>query len=145
MHIRPIRANPRSKPDRQPCAHKHAPIHTRPARPRQVFRADRCSYPIQYFDLFLNGCYKSHIGIFIYNYVNQYNIMAKIIPAVYEDGMFKPLQKVDIPDHKHVHLILMPDEEVTLLNAQKKELSKVIGIGSSGKTDIARKHDKYLY
>jgi len=53
--------------------------------------------------------------------------------------------KVDIPDHKHVHLILIPDEEATLINAQKKELSKIIGIGSSGKTDIARNHDKYLY
>jgi hypothetical protein len=39
----------------------------------------------------------------------------------------------------------MPDEEVTLLKAQKKEMSKIIGIGSSGKTDIARKHNKYLY
>ena len=71
--------------------------------------------------------------------------MAEPIPAIYEDGMFKPLQKVDIPDHKHVHIILMPHEEENLLNAQKKELSKIVGIGSSGKTDIARKHDSYLY
>ena len=71
--------------------------------------------------------------------------MTETIPAIYEDGMLEPLQKVDIPDHKHVHLILIPDEEVTLLNAQKKELAKIIGIGSSGKTDIARKHDSYLY
>jgi predicted DNA-binding antitoxin AbrB/MazE fold protein len=71
--------------------------------------------------------------------------MAETIPAIYEDGMFKPLQKVDIPNHKHVHIILIPDEEENLLNAQKKELSKIVGIGSSGKTDIARKHDSYLY
>ena len=71
--------------------------------------------------------------------------MVETIPAIYEDGMFKPLQKVDIPDHKHVHIILIPDEEATLISAQKKELSKVIGIGSSGKTDTARNHDKYLY
>lgn len=71
--------------------------------------------------------------------------MAETIPAIYEDGMFKPLQKVNIPDHKHVHIMLIPDEEATLLNAQKKEVSKIIGIGSSGKTDVARKHDSYLY
>ncbi len=71
--------------------------------------------------------------------------MAEAIPAIYEDGMFKPLQKVDIPDHKHVHIMLIPDEEAPLINAQKKELSKITGIGSSGKTDIARKHDNYLY
>ena len=71
--------------------------------------------------------------------------MAETIPAIYEDGMFKPLQKVNIPDHKHVHLMLIPDDEAILINAQKKELSKIIGIGSSGKTDIARKHDNYIY
>lgn len=41
--------------------------------------------------------------------------------------------------------MLIPDEEATLINTQKKELSKIIGIGSSGNTDIARKHDRYLY
>ncbi len=69
--------------------------------------------------------------------------MPEAIPAVYEDGMFKPLQKVDLPEHKHVHLILVPEE--ALLNSQKKELSKIVGIGRSSKTDVARKHDKYLY
>ncbi len=71
--------------------------------------------------------------------------MSEAIPAIYEDGKFKPLQKVNLPEHKHVHLILMPEEEAALLNSQKKELSKIIGIGRSGKTDISRKHDKYLY
>jgi hypothetical protein len=36
-------------------------------------------------------------------------------------------------------------EDVELLKTQKKELSKIIGIGSSNKTDVARKHDKHLY
>ncbi len=71
--------------------------------------------------------------------------MSEAIPAIYEDGKFKPLQKVDLPEHKHVHIILMPEEEAALLNSQKKELSKIIGIGRSGKTDVSRKHDKYLY
>ncbi len=71
--------------------------------------------------------------------------MAEAIPAIYENGKFKPLQKVDLPEHKHVHLILMPDEESDLLNSQKKELSELIGIGSGDKSDVARKHDRYLY
>jgi predicted DNA-binding antitoxin AbrB/MazE fold protein len=71
--------------------------------------------------------------------------MSEAITAVYEDGMFKPLQKVDLPEHKHVHLILIPEEETALLKSQIKELSKIVGIGRSGKTDVARKHDKYLY
>lgn len=71
--------------------------------------------------------------------------MTESIPAVYEDGKFKPLQKVNLPEHKHVHLILIPDEEAALLNSQKKELSRITGIGKGDKTDIARKHDQYLY
>ncbi len=71
--------------------------------------------------------------------------MSEAIPAVYEDGKFKPLQRVNLPEHKHVHLILIPEEEAVLLNSQKRELSKIVGIGKSGKTDVARKHDRYLY
>lgn len=71
--------------------------------------------------------------------------MSEAIPAVYEDGMFKPLQKVNLPEHKHVHLILLPEEEAELLKSQKRALSKVIGIGSGDRTDVARRHDQYLY
>ncbi len=66
--------------------------------------------------------------------------MSEAIPAVYE-----PLQKVDLPEHKHVHLILIPEEEAVLLKSQKKELSKIVGIGRSGKTDVAREYDRYTY
>ncbi len=71
--------------------------------------------------------------------------MTEAIPAVYKDGKFKPLQKVNLPEHKHVHLILIPDEEAELLNSQKKELSRITGIGRGNKTDVVRKHDRYLY
>jgi len=36
-------------------------------------------------------------------------------------------------------------EEAGLIKSQKKELSSIIGIGSSNKSDVARKHDKYIY
>ena len=71
--------------------------------------------------------------------------MTEAIPAVYKDGIFKPLQKVDLPEHKHVHLMVMPEDEAELLNSQKKALSKIVGIGSSGLKDVAGKHDQYLY
>ncbi|OEU64520.1 MAG: hypothetical protein BBJ57_09785 [Desulfobacterales bacterium PC51MH44] len=72
-------------------------------------------------------------------------IMKESIPAIYEHGIFKPLQKVDLPEHKHVHLMVMPEDEIELLKAQKKALSGIIGAGSSGLTDVASKHDRYLY
>lgn len=72
-------------------------------------------------------------------------IMTESIPAIYEHGIFIPLKKVDLPEHKHVHLMVMPEDEIELLKAQKKALSGIIGAGSSGLTDVASKHDRYLY
>jgi len=71
--------------------------------------------------------------------------MRESIPAIYEHGIFKRLQKVNLPEHKHVHLMVMPEDEIELLKAQKKALSGIIGAESSGLTDVASKHDRYLY
>ena len=71
--------------------------------------------------------------------------MAKTIVAVYKDGVFKPLQKIDFPEHKHVHLVVIPEEDANLLESQRKELSDIIGIGESGVRDVSRRHDHYLY
>jgi len=71
--------------------------------------------------------------------------MTEAIVAVYEDGIFKPLQKIVLPEHKHVHLVVMPEEDGELLKLQKKELSSMIGIGKSGVSDVSRRHDQYIY
>ncbi len=57
------------------------------------------------------------------------------LPDVYEDEKLKPLRKV-----KHANI-----DEAPLLNSQKKELSRITCIGKGDKTDVARKHDRYLY
>ncbi len=71
--------------------------------------------------------------------------MSKVIRAIYEDGIFKPLEDIHLPDHQRVKLEIISEEEVSLAESQKKSLLEVIGIGSSGLDDVARKHDKYLY
>jgi len=71
--------------------------------------------------------------------------MTKTIVAVYEDGIFKPLQTINLPEHKHVHLVIIPEEDAKLLELQKKELSRIIGIGKSGVSDVALRHDHYIY
>ena len=71
--------------------------------------------------------------------------MSKVIRAIYEDGIFKPLEDIHLPDHQRVKLEIISEEEVSLAESQKKSLLEVIGIGSSGLYDVARKHDKYLY
>jgi len=46
--------------------------------------------------------------------------MPKVIEAIYENGVFKPLEKVDIEEHKRIKIILpskieyIPSEECTL-------------------------------
>ena len=71
--------------------------------------------------------------------------MTRTIVAVYERGIFKPLQKIDLPEHKRVHLVVIPgeDTDTKLLESQKKELSSIIGIGESGISDISRRHDQH--
>jgi predicted DNA-binding antitoxin AbrB/MazE fold protein len=81
----------------------------------------------------------------IYVRERYYLQMAKTIVAVYKDGVFKPLQKIDIPEHKHVHLVVIPEGDADLLESQRKELSSIIGIGDSGISDVSRRHDHYLY
>jgi len=71
--------------------------------------------------------------------------MAETIAAIYEDGIFKPLQKVALPEHKRMRLVVLPEEDGELLELQKKELSSIIGIGESGISDVSRRHDQYLY
>ena len=71
--------------------------------------------------------------------------MTETIVAVYEDGIFKPLQKIALPEHKRMRLLVLPEEDGELLELQKKELSSIIGIGDSGISNVSRRHDQYIY
>lgn len=73
--------------------------------------------------------------------------MAKTVRAVYEDGIFRPLDKVKLPNHERIQLVILPVEEKIsdLVKAQKRALKKYCGIIKSGPTDISTNHDKYLY
>lgn len=73
--------------------------------------------------------------------------MSNSVTAIYEDGVFRPLQKVNLPEHQKIKLIILQNEDdsINLVKFQKKALTKLSGIGNSGFTDIARKHDKFLY
>ena len=79
--------------------------------------------------------------------------MPKTITAIYEDGVFKPLQKVNIKPHQKAEIIISPEEDFDfspeearkLAESQKAALAKFCGIGHSGLSDVGRNHDKYLY
>ncbi len=56
--------------------------------------------------------------------------MLKIINAIYEDGVFKPLEPISLDEHEKVRLDINPDER---LRKQLEELAE----------DIYKRTDKY--
>jgi len=70
--------------------------------------------------------------------------VSKEIDAVFEDGVFKPLQKVDVPEHKKLKIII-PDR-VRPVSKRKCTLDGIVDIAKDClDTDLSVHHDKYLY
>lgn len=70
--------------------------------------------------------------------------MSKVINAIYEDGVFKPLEKVDIKEHKKVKIILATEVEYAV--TEECSLAGIIDIAKDcPDTDLSSHHDKYLY
>ncbi|MBU1261754.1 antitoxin family protein [bacterium] len=70
--------------------------------------------------------------------------MISPITAIYENGVFRPLENVCLPNHREIKLIIV-EKETNLIATQKQAISEIAGIGSSGLSDVSRNHDKYLY
>lgn len=69
--------------------------------------------------------------------------MTQIIHAVYENGIFRPTQKVDLPDHCAVEVeVRQVQEEPT-----KPSLDDIYAILSerfnSGESDVAARHNEH--
>lgn len=76
--------------------------------------------------------------------------MTKTVNAIYEDGVFKPVKKVKLPEHERFRLTIstleVGESEIKKTVAmQKRALKKLIGVGRSGLSDGSVNHDKYLY
>ena len=70
--------------------------------------------------------------------------MTKAIEAVYENGVFKPLKKVQLPEHKKFTIIIQtPDAKQT---GHGRALAGLLDIaGDCPDTDLSLHHDNYLY
>jgi len=70
--------------------------------------------------------------------------MTKAIEAVYENGVFKPLKKIRLPEHKKLTIIIQtPDEKQT---GHGHALAGLLDIaGDCPDTDLSLHHDNYLY
>ena len=71
--------------------------------------------------------------------------MAETLPAVYENGVFRPLQPLGLQEHQQVYLLVIPENPAALAVSQRQALADLAGMGSSGRRDISVAHDAYLY
>ena len=71
--------------------------------------------------------------------------MSKVIEAIFENGIFKPLSEPQLKNHQRVRIEILSEEGELSIEAQKKILLEFAGLGKSNFTDVARYHDRHLY
>lgn len=72
-------------------------------------------------------------------------MMTALIPAIYEGGILRPLEPVDLAERERVYMLLLPDEPAKVAAGQRAALADLIGIGESRETEISARHDEFLY
>jgi predicted DNA-binding antitoxin AbrB/MazE fold protein len=71
--------------------------------------------------------------------------ISKVIEAIFENGIFRPLSEPDLKDHQRVRIEILSEKYESSVEAQKEILLKFAGLGKSRFTEVARNHDRYLY
>jgi len=81
--------------------------------------------------------------------------MAKTIRAIYQNGVFKPLTKVQLKDKQKVKLTVIGDKKQTKPAASRRPITpigvtshpayRIVGLFKSGHHDLSKNHDKHLY
>lgn len=70
------------------------------------------------------------------------------IEVIYEDGVFKPLERLELKPNTRGRVIVISDEDQdgsSALEAQKEALGEIVGVGASGHCDAARRHNDIIY
>jgi predicted DNA-binding antitoxin AbrB/MazE fold protein len=67
--------------------------------------------------------------------------MSKAIDAIYENGVFKPLEKVSLKEHERVHIII---EELKKVESTALDTSGIIPVRSSKVVDIIALEPEFL-
>lgn len=63
--------------------------------------------------------------------------MPQMVPAIYEDGVLKPLRKLDIPEHRKLEILIVEDDLPLSLISQVAE--------QSGSYDFLNHVDEGIY
>jgi predicted DNA-binding antitoxin AbrB/MazE fold protein len=71
--------------------------------------------------------------------------MEHTVHAVYENGMFRPLEKLDLGEHQHVQLIVKADSDVGPQRASDRA-DPLAGVRcATGIPDLAEHFDDYRF
>ena len=70
--------------------------------------------------------------------------MSKSMKVIYEDGVFKPLQKINLKEHQKLELVIKKIIPDTPPSDQESPL-RLIGLFESDSDDLGVDHDTYLY
>lgn len=73
--------------------------------------------------------------------------MTKEIQAVYEQGMIRPLQPLELPEGAQLDLIVITHEEGKNNSKAAKILAEIAALPLEGASDnfVGREHDSILY
>lgn len=74
--------------------------------------------------------------------------MTTAVKAIYEDGVFKPKEPVQLEDRTEVEVLIpVPAPTVEDDPTGWKAIDQLIGIADDegGPTDVSENHDEYLY
>ena len=73
--------------------------------------------------------------------------MTKEIEAVYEQGMIRPLQPLELPEGARLDLIVITHEQPETNGKAAKILAEIAALPLEGSTDTfaGREHDSILY
>lgn len=68
--------------------------------------------------------------------------MRETVKAIYENGVIKPLTKLDIKEHEMLTVVISKKVKKTRV---KNPALSIVGIFDSGIGDLSQKNDRYLY
>ena len=71
--------------------------------------------------------------------------MTSTVKAVYEGGVLRPLEPLNLGEHEQVYVLLLPDDPAKIAAAQRAALEGLVGSGESAATDVSLRHDEFLY
>ncbi len=75
--------------------------------------------------------------------------MAKTFRAIYENGVFRPIEKIDLPEHSEVTIELEPIDPdlANLLAVDPASMQSIYDLlceeFDSGQTDLAARHNEH--